>query len=111
MPKIVLVETVSTFKHIYAVELDDNEPNEYALDDVACELYPNGSLEEFAQEHISEDIFSHRVISEEEYIKLFDEMNGYMSGWAAEEKKKFIYKRENHREVDFGPDVGKEVVE
>ena len=34
MSKIVLVETVSTFRHVYAVELNDNDPAEYALDDV-----------------------------------------------------------------------------
>jgi hypothetical protein len=90
MSKIVLVETVSTFRHVYAIELEDNEPNEYALDDVVGEM---GKLEDFAQEHISEDIFSHRVISEEEYIKVFDEMNDYLSGWSLEQKKKFIYKR------------------
>jgi hypothetical protein len=90
MSKIVLVETVSTFRHVYAIELEDNEPNEYALDDVVCEM---GKLEDFAQEHISEDIFSHRVISEEEYINIFDEMNDYFKEWSPEQKKKFIYKR------------------
>ena len=34
MSKIVLVETVSTFRHVYAVSLPDNEPADYALDDV-----------------------------------------------------------------------------
>jgi len=109
MSKIVLVETISTFRHLYAIELEDNEPNEYALDDVVCVTYPNGSLEDFAQEHISEDTFSHRVISEEEYIRIFDEMNDYLKDWTIDKKKKFIYKKS--REVDFGRDVGKEVVD
>jgi hypothetical protein len=95
MSKIVLVETVSTFRHVYAIDLDDNEPNEYALDDVVCETYPLGKLEEFSQQHISEDIFSHRVVTEEEYIKLFDEMNDYLKEWPPEQKKKFIFKRKN----------------
>ena len=34
MSKIVLVETVSTFRHVYAVCLPDDEPADYALDDV-----------------------------------------------------------------------------
>ena len=93
MSKIVLVETVSTFRHVYAIELNDNEPNEYALDDVVCEVYPDGKLEDFAQEHISEDVFSHRVVSEEEYIQLFDQMNDYLKEWTPEQKKRFIFKR------------------
>jgi hypothetical protein len=111
MSKIVLVETISMFRHVYAVELNDDEPNEYALDDVIDCLNDSTKLEEFAQEHIDENIFSHRVVSEEEYIRMFDELNNYSASWTPEQKKKFIYKRENHRAVDFGPDVGKEVVE
>ena len=38
MSKIVLVETISTFRHVYAVELNDDEPAEYALDDVVMEI-------------------------------------------------------------------------
>lgn len=93
MPKIVLVETVSTFRHIYAVEVADDLPADYALDDVvnaACG--GESTLEDFAQTHIAEDIFSHRVVSEEEYLKIFDEMNPYFIEWSDEQKKKFIYK-------------------
>jgi len=94
MSKIVLVETVSMFKHIYAVELNDDEPIEYALDDVTCEMYNSVKLEDFGQEHIDENIFSHRVVTEEEYIKVFDDINDYMKHWTPEQKKKFIYKRD-----------------
>ena len=96
MSKIVLVETVSMFRHVYAVELNDDEPNEYALDDVVMAggyTGEPGCLEEFAQNHISEDVFSHRQVTEEEYIKLFDEMNDYMKDFPIEKKKSFIYKR------------------
>ena len=93
MSKIVLVETVSTFRHIYAVELIDDVPDDYALDSVvnlACG--GESKLEEFAQQHVAEDIFSHRVVSEEEYLKMFDEMNPYFIEWSDEQKKKFIFK-------------------
>lgn len=93
MSKIVLVETVSTFRHIYAVELIDDVSDDYALDSVvnlACG--GESTLEEFAQQHVAEDIFSHRVVSEEEYLKMFDEMNPYFIEWTDEQKKKFIYK-------------------
>ena len=113
MSKIVLVETVSTFRHVYAVELNDNDPAEYALDDVV--MAGTGAeefgLQEFSQKHIAEDIFSHRVVTEEEYLRVFDEMNGYLKDWEPEKKKQYIYKAKENKEVDFSPDVGKEVVE
>lgn len=93
MSKIVLVETVSMFRHVYAVELNDDEPNEYALDDVVCNLFNSTELEEVGQTHVSEDVFSHRVITEEEYIRVFDELNE-LTTWTTEQKKKFIYKRD-----------------
>lgn len=94
MTKIVLVETISTFRHVYAVELNDDDLNEYALDEVVYTSSGGESkLEDFAQEHISENIFSHRVVTEEEYIQLFDEMNNYLKDWSVDQKKKFIYKR------------------
>jgi hypothetical protein len=93
MSKIVLVETVSMFRHIYAVELTDNDPPEYALDDVIDSLNQETKLEEFAQEHIEENIFSHRVITEEEYLQLFDQHHPYAAPlWTNEEKKKYIFK-------------------
>ena len=95
MTKIVLVETIQTFRHMYAIELKDDEPIEYALDDVTV-LATGGltKLEEFAQNHIGEDIFSYREISEEEYLKIFDKENDYLKEWIPEQKKQFIYKGE-----------------
>jgi hypothetical protein len=97
MPKIVLVETVSTFRHVYAVEVKDEDPIEYALDDVTMvDAYTGkpGCLEEFAQNHVAEDIFSYREITEDEYLKIFDKENDYLKEWTAEQKKKYIYKGE-----------------
>lgn len=95
MSKIVLVETVSTFRHIYAVELPDNVPNEYALDDVTLNIGSDEpEFEEFGQEHIGETILSHRVIDEKEYLRVFNEVSSYLSEWTDEEKKRFIFKSE-----------------
>ena len=112
MTKIVLVETISTFRHVYAIELDDNDPAEYALDDVtmACTNSADFGLEDFAQKHIAEDIFSHRVVSEEEYLRVFDETNDYLKHFTVEQKKKYIYRTQKSEEIDFGPDVGKELI-
>ena len=59
MSKIVLVETVSTFRHTYAIRLPDNDPNEYALDDVISAITGGeyqDNLQDVTQNHISEDI-------------------------------------------------------
>ena len=95
MSKIVLVETISSFRHVYAVELPDNVPNEYALDDVTLNIGSDEpEFEEFGQQHIGETILSHRVIDEKEYLRMFDEVSSYLSEWTDEEKKRFIFKSE-----------------
>ena len=117
MSKIVLVETVSTFRHVYAVRVDDQDPADYALDDVVCGIDNfNDNLTDVTQNHISEDIFSHRVITEKEYLELFDRENAYLSGWPTEKKMEFIYdslknrEAQIHKEVNWGPDVGREIL-
>lgn len=100
MSKLVLVETVSTFRHSYVVRLPDNEPNDYAIDDVIDSITGGpyqDKLEELTQHHIAEDIYGHRVISESEYLEIFDRDNAYLSGWTDEEKKRFIFDSLKHR--------------
>jgi hypothetical protein len=115
MSKLVLVETISTFRHTYVVRLPDNDPTEYALDDVICGMdNVDDGITDVTQNHISEDIFSHRVITEKEYLEMFDRENAYLSGWPTEKKLEFIYDSLKHREakisneVNWGPDVGLE---
>lgn len=109
MTKIVLVETVSTFRHVYAVRVDDQDPAEFALDDVALNMGED-TIHEVSQNHIAEDIFSHRVVTEEEYLEFFDRENDYLKNWPKEKKLELIYYKYNFgKEVDFGPPVGKEV--
>ena len=109
MSKIVLVETVSTFRHVYAVRVDDQDPADFALDDVALNMGED-TISEVSQNHIAEDIFSHRVVTEEEYLELFDRENDYLKDWPKEKKMEFIYYKYNFgKEIDSGPPVGKEV--
>lgn len=94
MSKIVLVETISMFRHVYAVELADDAPNEYALDDVVSEMSKDiPDMNEVGQKWIGEETISHRVVDEAEYLRVFDELNGpYFVEWSAEKKKEFIFK-------------------
>jgi hypothetical protein len=117
MYKLVLVETVSTFRHTYVVRLGIDEPNEYALDDVIAGMdNVDGGITDVTQNHIAEDIFSYRNITQAEYLEMFDRENAYLSGWPTEKKLEFIYdsleKRaaKVHNEVNWGPDVGREIL-
>jgi hypothetical protein len=80
--KIVLVDAISTFRMRYAVELKSDSPDEWALDTVVC-----GDAKEFSQEHLGEQIVSHRVVSREEFLEVFDKDNDYLK--AIETDRKF----------------------
>ena len=108
MSKIVLVETVSTFRHVYAVRVDDQDPADYALDDVVLNMGED-TISEVTQNHISEDIFSYDVITENEYLEFFDRENDYLKHWPKEKKLEFIYYKYAECE-NKEPNVGKEIL-
>ena len=68
MSKFVLVECVSTFRMRYAVELNDDDPVEWALDTVV--MNPDNEL---GQQHLGEQIVSHRVVTTDEIVELAKE--------------------------------------
>ena len=82
--KKYLVETVSIFRMRYVVEAKDSI---HADDEVVCN---NGDLNEFSQKHIDECITSTRELSDDDYIKLFDEDNDYLKSWTKEQKFGFV---------------------
>jgi len=83
----VLVECVSTFRERYMVEVpvgvDDygKDKSLWALDTVTMQ-----EAKEFSQEHIGEQIISHRVLTKEEALKLCDKDNAYYNSWNEETK-------------------------
>lgn len=81
----VLVETVSSFRIRYMVEVPKGK-DVYALDTVTME-----EAKEFSQEHMGELIVSHRAVTEEEALKLCDEDNTYTAQWDADLKKKNFF--------------------
>jgi hypothetical protein len=78
----VLVECVSTFRERYMVEVPEGKEL-WALDTVTLE-----EAKEFSQEHLGEQIVSHRVVTKEEALALCDEDNEYFRSWDEETKIK-----------------------
>lgn len=77
---LVLVETVSTFRVRYLVEVPkDNK--DWALDTVVM-----NEAKEFSQKYLDELIVSHRVVSELEALQLCDEDNEYAKSWSNDHK-------------------------
>ena len=93
MSKLVIVETISQFRIRYVVELDDNDPNYIAAEEV---LYTtkNDTPKEFSQIHLGEFDISSREISKDEYLRMFDEDNAYLKDWTESQKLGFINKKE-----------------
>ena len=85
--QLVLVETISQFRQRYVVEvpvcIDDfgNDKTLWALDTVTCE-----QANEFSQHWLGETIVSHRVVSEQEALQIFDQDHDYLKNWTKEEK-------------------------
>jgi hypothetical protein len=88
----VLVECVSTFRERYMVEVPvgidkyGKDKSEWALDTVTMQ-----EAKEFSQEHIGEQIVSHRIVSKKEALAMCDKDNDYCSSWDEELKVKNFF--------------------
>ena len=87
----VLVEAVSTFRMRYMVEVPEDHP-EYALDTVTM-----SEAKEFSQEHLGEQIVSHRIVSMDEAIRICDVDNDYCSKWNNEQKVKAFFTKDGEK--------------
>ena len=81
---LYLVESISVF-HIRHVVRAKNA--EHAMDEVVMD---DGNLREFSQKHIDCNIIDARKIDSEEYLRMFNKDNAYLSIWTDEEKLKFV---------------------
>lgn len=91
-----LVRTVSTFYHVYAVPLDklqELNPDSKVDAEWLKDSIVFGEIEELGQQHLGEQIIDPaEIVSEDQVLKLFDEINGYLSGWSKEQKIQHIRK-------------------
>ena len=84
MKKIFLIETISTFRHRYAIEADNAE--------TAINIFHNSEdkIEEMSQLHVGELITDTKKISKAQYLTLFDSDNDYLRPWNEDQKLRFI---------------------
>ena len=87
MKKLVMVDCISQHRIRYVVEVE-NDIN-HALDEVVARD-TDAYFEEFSQKHLGEVIISHREITKEEYLKIFNIDNDYLQQWTEDQKLKFI---------------------
>lgn len=83
----VLVECVSTFRERYMIEVPKGK-SEWALDTVVMQ-----EAKEFSQEHLGEQIVSHRVVSKQEALSMCDKDNQYCNGWSIDKKESSFFTR------------------
>ena len=84
--KIYVVETISTFRHTYYVRAKEAS---HAEDEVICNL-DNPDFIEGSQKHIDESISNTIEVTEEEFIRIFDQENDYLQSWNKEQKLDMI---------------------
>lgn len=87
----VLVDCVSTFRIRYMVQVPVGK-KEWALDTVVMH-----EAKEFSQEHLGEQIVSHRVVSLEEGLVVCDEDNAYCQAWTDEQKENAFFTRDGEK--------------
>jgi hypothetical protein len=81
----VLVDTIGQFRMRYLVEVPVGK-DEWALDTVTM-----NEAKEFSQVHLGETIVSHRVVTVDEALKVFDTDNDYLQSWDEELKIKTAF--------------------
>lgn len=84
--KLVLIESISQHRIRYCVEVEDN------IDDALDRRIED---KEMSQECLGEMPVSHREITEDEYLKIFDQDNDYLKCWNKEQKLNLINRHED----------------
>ncbi len=85
MPKF-LIEAISQYRMVYCIEADSKE--------AAVEYYEaNPTMDEFGQDWLGEMTLSSREVSDDECIRVFDEINPYLKYIDPERKLSYIVKK------------------
>lgn len=82
--KLILVETIATFRHVYAVESETKEEAEN-------KVWAN-EIEEMGQDFLGEVVVSSREVNQKEYLRVFDELSDYLKDIDTQRKLEYISK-------------------
>jgi hypothetical protein len=84
----VMVDCIQSYRMRYMVQAPASNP-EWALDTVTM-----NEAKEFSQEALPEQIFSHRIVTEEEALQICDQDNDYSRSWDDEKKVEVFFTKE-----------------
>lgn len=84
MPKF-MIEALSQYRMTYVIEADTKEQALEFMDQ-------NEYLDELGQKWLGEIILSSREVTDEETIRVFDEMNDYLVSWTPDRKLELYHK-------------------
>jgi hypothetical protein len=97
MTKYVLVTTISSFRHRYAVPVDaivgsviEETMTEEDIIGWAKDSVTFNEVKEFSQLHIGETITDSIIVSEKKMLKQFDVDNDYLQGWDVQKKIEWV---------------------
>ena len=88
---LVMVDCISQFRIRYCVEAPADHP-EYALDTVTM-----GQAKEFSQLWLGETTVSHRILDQDEALRLLDQDEPYYSDWSEVQKVQTFFTREGEK--------------
>lgn len=81
MPKY-MIEALAQYRMVYCVECDDLE--------TALSAIKNSDVEEVGQKYLGEVILSTREVDNKEVLRVFDEVNDYLTKWSDETKLGYV---------------------
>jgi hypothetical protein len=96
-PQYVIVTTVATFKHKYAVPVSacrTEDPRIGAMDEVTME-----AVREMGQEWLGETIVDAQTVPLSLAIQQFDELSPYLKTWSHEQKVAYLNNWQEHKDV------------
>jgi hypothetical protein len=87
-PQYVIVTTIQTFKHKYAIPVSDcrtEDPRIGAMDEVTMQ-----SVREMGQEWLGETIVDAQTVPLSVALNQFDALSPYLSSWSHDQKVQFL---------------------
>lgn len=96
-PQYVIVTTIQTFKHKYAIPVSDcrtEDPRIGAMDEVTMQ-----SVREMGQEWLVETIVDAQTVPLSVALDQFDSLSPYLADWSHDQKVQFLNNWQERKDV------------